>query len=51
MITIALFALIGVALKLTGGLAVAYWIVFGFYSLIQVVLHVAKLIKIVTRDI
>ena len=36
MLTVALFAIIGAALKLSGGLAVAYWIIFGFFSTVQV---------------
>ena len=45
MLSIVLFALIGAALKLSGGLAVAYWIVFGFYSLIQLILGVGSIVK------
>lgn len=35
MVAIALFAIIGAVLKLSGGIAVAYWIVFGLFCAVQ----------------
>lgn len=35
MVAIALFAIVGAALKLSGGMAVAYWIVFGLFCGVQ----------------
>lgn len=35
MIAVALFAIIGAALKLSGGLAIAYWILFGLFCGVQ----------------
>lgn len=35
MIMVALFAIIGAAIKLSGGMAIAYWILFGLFCGVQ----------------
>lgn len=41
---IALLAIIGAALNLSGGLAAAYWICFGLYSLCWLIVTACKII-------
>lgn len=50
MFAIALFAIIGAALKLSGGLAIAYWVCFGIFSVCHVISTVANIAKIVKDD-
>lgn len=48
MASIALFAIIGAALKLSGGLAITYWIFFGIFCVchvINTVINIAKIVK------
>ena len=50
MASIALFAIIGAALKLSGGLAIAYWVCFGIFSVCHVSNTVIKIAKIVKNN-
>ena len=50
MFTIALFAIIGAALKLSGGLAIAYWVCFGIFSVGSVIKTVADIAKLLNEE-
>lgn len=45
LILIALLALIGAALKLSGGLAAAYWILFGIFSFVSLIEFIINVIR------